>query len=129
MKFPLNDFYNNSSTVNSIMKPNLVMLDLFNDMKKNNEPGPKMNVIFRSIQGHKNNLVVRYGTTIDELLKYYLRSMNRTEFIGSHDKIRFYFDGSQIKFGDQTPVETYFKHNFFPEIKVYQPAFSGYWNN
>ena len=34
LKFPLNDFYNNSSTVNSIKKTNSVMLDLFKDMKE-----------------------------------------------------------------------------------------------
>ena len=34
LKFPLNDFYNNSSTVNLIMKTNSVMQDLFNDIKK-----------------------------------------------------------------------------------------------
>ena len=144
LKFPLNDFYdikkkksnsnfninNNRSNDNSIMNRNLVMLDLFNDMKNNYKPGPGMNVIFNFISGHTTNLIVSYGTTIDELLKYYLRRMNRTEFIGSHDgKIAFYFSGRRIKFGDQTPVETYFKHNDNPIIRVNQNSYSGNWSN
>ena len=40
-----------------------------------------MNAIFFTTQGHKHNLIARNGTTLDELLKYYLRKMNRTEFI------------------------------------------------
>ena len=147
LKFPLNDFYdikrkksnsnfninNNSSNDNSIMNRKSVMLDLFNDMKKSYMPGPKINVLFESPLVHKTiNLIVSYGTTLDELLKYYLRRMNRTEFIGSHDKIVFYFNGSngrRIKFGDQTPVETYFKYHPNPIIRVSQSGYSGNWRN
>ena len=128
LKFPLNDFYNNNSMVNSIMKPNSVMLDLFNDMKKSFKPGPKMNVTFETIQGHKNNLIVRYGTTIDELLKYYLSSMNRTEFIGSDNKIVFLYNASKLKFGDQTTVETYFKLNTHDNIVVNYDIFGNWYN-
>ena len=125
LKFPLNDFYNNNSMVNSIMKPNSVMLDLFNDMKKNSFAGPKKNVIFKTTRGHAHNLIVRYETTIDELLKYYLRRMNRTEFIGSHN-IVFLFNTSPVKFGDQTTIATYFKNSNNPKIIVeFYVAISG----
>ena len=44
--------------------------------------------------------------------------MKRTELIGSHNKIAFLFNGSAINFGDQTPVETYFKRTLNPKIIV-----------
>ena len=130
MKFPLNDFYKNRASANSVRKTNSVMKDLFNDMKKNSWAGPKMNVTFKTTLGHTHNLIVRYETTIDELLKYYLRSMNRTEFIGS-DKICFLFNASRQKFGIQTSVATYFKPNFNPNIIVnfYNVSLYGNWYN
>ena len=87
LKFPLNDFYdikrkksnsnfninNNSSNDNSIIDRNLVMHILFNDMTKIYKPGPKINAIFEFSSGQKAILIVSYGTTLDELLKYYLR--------------------------------------------------------
>ncbi len=76
-----------------------------------------MNAIFFTTQGHKHNLIARNGTTLDELLKYYLRKMNRTEFIWS-DKISFLFNGSQLEFGDQTTVETYFIPISHPKIVI-----------
>ena len=55
--------------------------------------------------------------------------MNRTEFIGADaGKIQFVFNGSQIKFGDQTPVETYFKNAFNSGVMVIC-SLSGNWSN
>ena len=52
-----------------------------------------MNVIFRTSQGHINAFVVNCGTTIDQLLKYYLRIMKKPELIGENNIIAFIFNG------------------------------------
>ena len=77
-----------------------------------------MNVIFRTSQGHTNAFVVNCGTTIDQLLKYYLRIMKKPELIGENNKIAFIFNGSKLKFGDQKPIKTYFGYNYMPKIVV-----------
>ena len=54
--------------------------------------------------------------------------MNRTEFIVSQ-KIIFLFNASQLKFGDQTTVKTYFKIYTNPKIIVFFPRTVTYYGN
>ena len=70
--------------------------------------GPKKNVIFTSTSGLTINFVFNYGTTIDEILKIYLKRIKRKDLIGKYNKISFLFNASQTRFGDKTPVEKYF---------------------
>ena len=53
-------------------------------------------------------MVFNYGTTIDKMLKKYLLRIGHPELINT-DKICFIYYASQIKFGDQTVVEEFFK--------------------
>ena len=132
LKFPLTDFYkkknlriasniNNKSfnVNNSNINKKLLMIDLFNDMKNIWRKGqPKKIVIFKTEDDEIFPGNFSHGTTIDQILKYYLRRMNRTEFIGTN-KIAFLFNGTQIKFGNKTPVEIYFRTFNYPSIKVH----------
>ena len=71
--------------------------------------------------------MVKFGTTIDQLLKKYLEIENKIYLINSND-ICFLYEACKVKFGDNTPVEKYFKIkpnpyggnlNFEPKIAVY----------
>lgn len=84
-----------------------------------NTPGPKINVIFKTTQGTTHTLVYNYGTTIDQALSKYLNRVGRPELIGdTTNKICFLFNAAQLKFGDQTKVENFFKNVNNPKVVV-----------
>ena len=86
---------------------------------EDNKPGPKMNIIFNTTQGTTHNLVFTYGTTINQALEKYLKRVGRPELIGSTDnKICFLVNAQKLKFGDNTPIEKFFKGNLNPKIVV-----------
>jgi len=72
---------------------------------------PKINVYFKTKSGQITTLVINYKKTIDQLLKKYLERVGRTELIGDIGrKVTFIYNARQLKFGDNTPVEQYFKY-------------------
>jgi len=72
---------------------------------------PKINVYFKTRSGHITTLVINYKKTIDQLLKKYLERIGRLELIGDIGrKVTFIYNARQLKFGDNTPVEQYFKY-------------------
>ena len=131
LKFPLKDFFkqkranpilnilnvdNTNNNINNFNIKRLEMFDLFNDMRKVIKPGPKMNIIFQIDQGNMLNLVISYGVTIEQTLKYYLRRMARE--YDSINKINFLHNGKALNLEDKTPVEIFFKGNTNPKINV-----------
>ena len=87
--------------------------------EQNNSNGPKINAIFTTTKGTKTIMLYDHGTTIDEAIKKYLERMSRLElYTTKSNKICFLFNGAQLKYGDQTKVEDYFKHNSTPKITV-----------
>ena len=84
-----------------------------------NAPGPKLNVIFKTTQGTTHTLVYNFGITIDEALSKYLSRVGRPElYQEKSNKICFLFNASQLKFGDQTKVEVFFKGVTNPKVVV-----------
>ena len=82
---------------------------------------PKVNVIFKTTQGVTHTLVYSYGTTIDAVLKKYLKRVNREDLINDEKnkgKICFLFNAAQLKFGDNTPIEQFFKGILNPKVVV-----------
>ena len=82
---------------------------------------PKINAIFKTTQGVSHNLVYSYGTTIDAVLKKYLKRVNREDLINDEKnkgKICFLFNAAQLKFGDNTPIEQFFKGILNPKVVV-----------
>ena len=82
---------------------------------------PKINVIFKTTQGVTHTLVYSYGTTIDAVLKKYLKRVNREDLIKDETnkgKICFLFNAAQLKFGDNTPIEQFFKGISNPKVVV-----------
>ena len=83
----------------------------------NIKSGGKINAIFQSVGGLRLNFTVNIGTTIDKLLKKFLYKIDHPELIGNN-KILFLYNASPLKFGDQTPVEEYFRFNYNPKILI-----------
>ena len=86
----------------------------------------KIGIEFRFCTGKIIYVLVKFGTTIDQLLKKYLEIENKINLINSN-KIFFLYNACLVKFGDNTPVEKYFKIkpnpyggnlNFEPKIIV-----------
>ena len=86
---------------------------------QNNDGGLKINAIFTTTKGTKTIMLYDYGTTIDQAIQKYLERMNHLELYTTRsNKICFLFNGAQLKYGDQTKVEEYFKNNSAPKIIV-----------
>ena len=84
-----------------------------------NIQGPKMNVVFNTTQGMARNLVLPLGTTVEQALEKYLKSVGKPELIGNQDgKICFLFNAAKLKFGDKTPIEKFFKGSVNPKVVV-----------
>ena len=84
-----------------------------------NKPGPRVNVIFNTTQGTTHNIAAPYGTTVHQTLEKYLKRVGRPELIGTQDnKICFLWNATKMKFGDNTPVEQFFKNAINPKIVV-----------
>ena len=97
-----------------------------NNLTNGNNNNPNMNVIFTTATGNKDNISVKYGTTIDQLLTKYMIRINRPDLIGdkSYKKI-FLFNCCKLRFGDQTPVEKFFKNAGIPKVVVYEDNLIG----
>ena len=55
-------------------------------------PGPKINIIFKTTKGTTYTMVFNYGTTIDQALIKYLNRIGRPELYGKSNKIGFFFN-------------------------------------
>ena len=81
--------------------------------------GPKINVIFKTTQGTTTAMVYDYGTTIDKSLEKYLKRVGRPDlYQQKSNKICFLFNAAQLKIGDQTQVENFFKNVQNPKVVV-----------
>ncbi len=128
LNHPLNDFINNNKQK---QKPNLkkattlpnyddiIPLNMIpneiDEINSNRENNNRTNIIFHHYTGMKTSLTAKFGTTVDLLLKEYLKRINRSNIIGTNEYI-FIFKGGRIKFGDQTPVEKIFGHLNLVEV-------------
>ena len=94
-----------------VIDPNGVLI------KTELEPGPKKNIILKTTGGTIHALVFNYGTTIDMVLDKYLAKTNALEYKGTNEVI-FQYNSNRLKFGDQTPIEIFFKNARCPTIVV-----------
>ena len=128
LKYPLNDIINDNSNNNNNtnISPNYLMNNnnfnfpnQINYLNMNqlgynmNISGPKMNIIFqeKTDPPHSTTLVINYGTTVDQLLTNFLIKVNKPELIGLKEKVQFIYNLRTLKFGDQTPIEKFFKRS------------------
>ena len=64
-----------------------------------------MNIVFKFSTVNKINLIFNKGATIDEILKTFLKRIDKSELINSKDKIVFLLNADELKFGDKTKIE------------------------
>ena len=75
-----------------------------------NKPEPiKKNIIFKYSDIY-TPMIFNYDTTVDEMLKKYLKRTNRADLYGKNNKIEFKFNGNNIEYGDKTPIGELFKY-------------------
>ena len=81
-------------------------------ISKNNINIKKINILFAtSSQGKKENIIVNYGTSVDELIKLYLNKVKRPDLINKENNISFIYNSKSLNFGDKRKVENVFKNN------------------
>ena len=87
---------------------------------ENKDDRKKMNVIFKAApSGTTTTLTLKYGTTIDKMLEIYLNRVGRPELYGdTSNRIAFLFSVCKLRFGDQTPIETFFAGCSLPKVVV-----------
>ena len=79
--------------------------------------GPKITIIFVTTQGVSHSLFATHGTTVDELIKKYLKRAGRLDLYETKSKkICFSFNNIVLKYGDKTPVEQLFKDKPYPKV-------------
>ncbi len=114
------EFKNNQMTqlnelikiINKQIDYNKSLEPCYDKIKIENNKKRKINILFAtSSQGKKENLIVNYGTNIDELMKLYLNKVKRPDLINNEKKISFIYNSKQLNFGDKRKVETVFKNN------------------
>ena len=82
-------------------------------------PGPKINIIFRTTKGTQTTIVLNHGKTVEDALTKYLKRVSRPDLINKiENKICFLYNAAPLKFGDKTPIEEFFKNNFYPKVVV-----------
>ena len=119
-----NNIDNNIIGINNLNIGNNNM-NLFNSQNSGNQiydnlnnSGPKMNVIFTTGTGSSKVLILDYGTTVDDMLKIYLKKENKLDLYGSYNKIGFLYNIKNIQFGNTTPIELFFKNRRTPKVQV-----------
>ena len=130
-----NNQFNMINNINNKIENNIIGINnlnignnsfnLFNSQNSGNQMNgslnnsdPKMNVIFTSGTGNSKVLILDYGTTVDDMLKIYLKKENRLDLYGSNNKVGFLYNIKNIQFGNQTPIELFFKNLKTPKVQV-----------
>ena len=126
---------NNNNTYNNIMMGNNMgmnpqnfgnndwMKGLQMTMNEGNqtqeEPGPKIKVVFKTTQGKTTNMIYKHGTTVGEALELYLKKVGRPDLINNiQGRLCFLVNAKQLKFNDTTKIEDFFKNTAIPSILV-----------
>ena len=152
LQFPLNDFFEKiknendpNKIINNVLNKYLLKSNEFyvkaknymNDMKYHIEQGKAMNITFNVFVNDINGkgyimdqrltsiLVLKFGTTIDDMLKIYFLLKGRVDLINyNENKINFIWNTFKLRFGDKTPIEKIFNNNLNSNINVYLYNFS-----
>ena len=144
LQFPLNDFFEKIKKEND---PNKNIDDsLYKYLEKSNEFLDKaknyMNDMIYHIKHRKtmnikfnvflsntflnmyevkptfsSNLVLKFGTTIDDMLKIYFKLYIKT--YDYEKEINFSWNMFKLNFGDKTPIEIFFNNTLNPTVNVY----------
>jgi len=75
----------------------------------NDDKIQKMGLIFKNTSGKIITLVFNYGTTVNDIMESYLKEVGKNDLIKTK-KVSFIFNASNLKFGDKTKIENYFRY-------------------
>ena len=83
------------------------------------EPGPKINVVFKTTQGTVTNMVFKHGMTVGQALEMYLKRVGRPDLINNlQGRLCFLVNAKNLKFTDNTKIEDFFKNVTLPTVLV-----------
>ena len=136
LQFPLYDFFEKIKNEND---PNKIIDDVINKhSKKSNEPHERaknyindlkyhieqrqtINIIFKASEPkYSSNLILKFGTTIEDMIKFYLKLNDKRNLINDNrNEINFFWNKFKLGLRDKTPIEIFFKNNLNPEVNVY----------
>ena len=88
--------------------------------------GKPISIIFETNHGNKSTLVKNCKWTMEKLLGFYLYKM-KPEIFFRKNKIKFFYNNIQIKPGNVSTLEDYFKNESNPIIKVIDKNNFYYW--
>ena len=74
-----------------------------------------------------SNLVLKFGTTIDDMLKIYFKLYIKTYDYGK--EINFSWNIFKLNFGDKTPIEIFFNNTLNPTVNAYIISSGFLYNN
>jgi len=92
--------------------------------KENNvdEVGSKIHIIFKTTRGAITNIIFDVNDSVSNLLKKYLKRIDRPELISSlmegGNKIAFLYNANYLKINDAIKVKDIFKNDINPKIMV-----------
>ena len=92
--------------------------------KENNvdKIGSKIRIIFKTTQGAITNIIFDANDSVSNLLKKYLKRIDRPELISSlvegGNKIAFIYNANPLKINDTTKAKDIFKNDSNPKIVV-----------
>ena len=78
----------------------------------------KQIVIFKDAQGNLTDILFDCDTTIDEMLKKYLKRINRPYLYRQSNRLQFIYNAQLIRFGDKTPIKELFVRSIMPIVTV-----------
>ena len=92
-------------------------------MKINNDNNKYINVIFKNTIGVVVPMALDSEITVSEMLKKYLKKINRAKLINSKNKskdIKFLFNASILSFDDEKKIGQIFEYNTNPSVIVHE---------
>ena len=97
-------------------------VDEVNNTEANDDPDlsgtePKINILFTTTIGTKRNVVLNQSATVDRALRKYLEVIGKQNLVNS-DKISFLYNAAKLKFGDNTPLQNFFRNIVNPKVVV-----------
>ena len=103
--------------ISEIKKNNALDKSLNDVIKEIMNPRPKMCINFVNTYGHRHTIYVNFETSIDQLLKIYLKRINKGN---SNAPTHTYFlcNAIQLKLGDNTSIGNFFRNSINPKILV-----------
>ena len=116
-----NNFIPNMNNNNFLpnINNNIFMPNMNNNNFHQSFNGRNKNIIFETAQGKGYHFLIKYGTTIDQILEIFFRNIGRPDLYDKKDNdIVFLHNACRLRYGDQTKIEEFFQYSENPVILV-----------